>query len=185
MNGWRENVMKDLLILGGPMGVGKTTVGQLLKHHFDRCVFLDGDWCWDTHPFLVTEETKKMVVENIVFLLNQFIKCNDIQTIIFVWVLHEQFILDSILSKLQLQDCQVHSLSLICSPDELRKRTQQDVGQGIRSIQDVERGMERIPYYQPMKTTKIDVTNETPYETMNHILCILNRSNKGPSKHTL
>ena len=51
------------------MGVGKTTVCQYLKNQLNNSVFLDGDWCWDAHPFLVTDETKKMVMHNICFLL--------------------------------------------------------------------------------------------------------------------
>ncbi|WP_277820723.1 hypothetical protein [Dubosiella muris] len=38
--------MKTLWLIGGPMGIGKTTVGQALKKKLDRAVFLDGDWCW-------------------------------------------------------------------------------------------------------------------------------------------
>ena len=43
------------------MGAGKTTVCQELKKLLPPCAFLDGDWCWDMEPFLVTEETKAMV----------------------------------------------------------------------------------------------------------------------------
>ena len=50
--------MKNLILMGGPMGVDKTAACQLLKRRLGRCVFLDGDWCWDMHPFQVTEETK-------------------------------------------------------------------------------------------------------------------------------
>ena len=65
--------MKHLYLIGGTMGVGKTTACQKLKHKLPDSVFLDGDWCWDMHPFQVTPETKKMVMENICFLLNQLI----------------------------------------------------------------------------------------------------------------
>lgn len=64
--------MKKLYLIGGTMGVGKTAVCQELKFKLNNSVFLDGDWCWDAHPFQVTEETKNMVMENICFLLNQF-----------------------------------------------------------------------------------------------------------------
>ena len=47
-------------MIGGTMGVGKTTVCQQLKHDLPNSVFLDGDWCWDTNPFQVTDETKAM-----------------------------------------------------------------------------------------------------------------------------
>ena len=39
--------MKHLYLIGGPMGVGKTTVGRALQQRLPNCAFLDGDWCWD------------------------------------------------------------------------------------------------------------------------------------------
>ena len=87
-------------MIGGTMGVGKTATCQYLKRLLDRCVFLDGDWCWDMSPFQVTRETKKMVMENIRFLLNNFIRCSEYENIIFCWVMHEQKIMDDILSGL-------------------------------------------------------------------------------------
>lgn len=61
--------MKTLYLIGGPMGVGKTAVGQRLKARLQRSIFLDGDWCWNANPFTVTEETKAMVMDNIIHLL--------------------------------------------------------------------------------------------------------------------
>ena len=61
------------------------------------CAFLDGDWCWDMEPFLVTEETKAMVQENIVFLLRRFLACSAYENVIFCWVMHRQEILDNLL----------------------------------------------------------------------------------------
>ena len=54
--------MKQLYLIGGTMGVGKTAVCQRLKRLLPNSVFLDGDWYWDSDPFCVTEETKKMVI---------------------------------------------------------------------------------------------------------------------------
>jgi broad-specificity NMP kinase len=51
--------MKNLIFINGTMGVGKTTTSLELKKILPKCVFLDGDWCWDMSPFIVTEETKK------------------------------------------------------------------------------------------------------------------------------
>ena len=66
--------MKKLFIIGGTMGVGKSTVSQILKRKLPNSVFLDGDWCWDASPFQVTPETKEMVVKNIWAVLNNFLK---------------------------------------------------------------------------------------------------------------
>ena len=43
--------MKRLILIGGPMGVGKTAVGRALRNQIPNSVFLDGDWCWDANPF--------------------------------------------------------------------------------------------------------------------------------------
>ena len=66
--------MKKLIIIGGTMGVGKTTTGQALKKFLPRCAFLDGDWCWDMEPFVVTDETRAMVMDNITHLLRNFLR---------------------------------------------------------------------------------------------------------------
>ena len=85
--------MKRLIFINGTMGAGKTTVCQELKKLLPPCAFLDGDWCWDMEPFLVTEETKAMVQENIVFLLRRFLACSAYENVIFCWVMHRQEIL--------------------------------------------------------------------------------------------
>lgn len=56
--------MKNIYLIDGTMGAGKTTTCQILKNKLPNCVFLDGDWCWDMHPFQVTPETKKLETEN-------------------------------------------------------------------------------------------------------------------------
>ena len=58
------------------MGAGKTTVCRALKSILDFSVFLDGDWCWDMNPFTVNTETKRVVMDNIVYVINNFIHCS-------------------------------------------------------------------------------------------------------------
>lgn len=123
--------MKRLYLIGGTMGVGKTSVCQLLKSKTHNAVFLDGDWCWDADPFQVTDETKRMVTDNICFLLNSFLHCSAYQNIIFCWVMHEQDIIDGILSRLDLTECDVKAISLICRKDALTKRLEKDIEAGI------------------------------------------------------
>ena len=60
--------MKTLYLIGGTMGVGKTTVSQQLKRDLHNSVFLDGYWGWNASPFQVNYETKAMAVRNICYL---------------------------------------------------------------------------------------------------------------------
>ena len=65
---------KKLIIINGTMGVGKTTIIKMLYKELENSFWLDGDNCWMMNPFIVNEENKKMVVDNITYILNSFIK---------------------------------------------------------------------------------------------------------------
>ena len=153
--------MKKLYLIGGPMGVGKTAVGQELKRKLSRSVFLDGDWCWDANPFQVTAETQKMVLENICFLLNQFIRCSAYEHIIFCWVMHEQSIIDGILSNLETTNCEIKAISLLCAEDELRERLSRGIAAGRREPDVLERSLARMPLYDQLNTIKINTSGKT------------------------
>ena len=165
--------MKNIYLIGGTMGVGKTATCQILKKKLPDCVFLDGDWCWDMQPFRVTSETKKMVMENICFLLNQFIRCSAYENIIFCWVMHEQAIIDEILSKLETENCSVHTFSLICDADELGKHLQKDIDAGIRSEDVLQGSIARLGSYENLDTEKIDVTYMTPEQAAEKIIYLV------------
>lgn len=162
--------MKHLYLIGGAMGVGKTTVCRIMKNKLNNSVFLDGDWCWDMHPFQVTEETKKMVEENICFLLNNFIGCSAYENIVFCWVLHRQAIIDGLISHLDTAACRVHCISLICGEEALRDRLRKDVDAGIRTEDIISRSVERIPLFEILDTCKVDVSEISPEQAADFII---------------
>lgn len=154
--------MKTLYLIGGTMGVGKTTVCNVLKQELPKAVFLDGDWCWDLHPFRVTEATKVMVMENIHAMLQNFLSCPDIDNIIFCWVMHQQQIIDDVLAPLKDHDLRVVPISLICKEEELKNRLQKDVDAGVRTQDILARSIPRLALYDGLNTLKIDTTGKTP-----------------------
>lgn len=162
--------MKKLYLIGGTMGVGKTTVCQYLKKQLPKSVFLDGDWCWDMSPFQVTEETKAMVLDNICHLLNRFLACSAFDHVLFCWVLHEQAILDEILSRLTLSDVRVSVVSLVCDEESLRRRLQKDVEAGLRAPDVIGRSVARLPLYANLRTVRIDVSRLGVEEIAQRIL---------------
>lgn len=162
--------MKNIYLIGGTMGVGKTATCRIMKYKLNNSVFLDGDWCWDMHPFQVTDETKKMVQENICFLLNNFIKCSLYENIIFCWVMHEQHIIDYITSHINTQNCKVHAISLVCSEAALQARLIKDAEAGIRTEDIIKRSVERLPLYEKLNTIKVDVSDITPEQAADYII---------------
>ena len=162
--------MKKLIMIGGKMGVGKTTISQLLKKELNHSVMLDGDWCWDMHPFIVNDETKKMVMDNIVYQLQSFIHCSVIENIIFCWVLHDQSIIDEICQRLDTSDCQVYPISLLCHESVLRQHLQKDIDLKIRDESVIERSIERMNHYHTLLTYKIDISSLSQKEILQSIL---------------
>lgn len=162
--------MKKLYLIGGTMGVGKTATCQVLKHRLKNSVFLDGDWCWDSSPFQVTEETKKMVMDNICYMLNNFIHCQSYDHVIFCWVMHQQDIINDILSQIDTSEIEVIKISLICSEEALTQRLSLDVKNGIRNEEVIARSIERIGLYHQLDTIKIDVSDKAIESVVDEIV---------------
>lgn len=154
------------------MGIGKTTVCHELKKKLSNSVFLDGDWCWDANPFQVNDETKKMVMHNICFLLNQFIHCSCYENIIFCWVMDKQSIIDTILASIDKRNYDIKVVSLLCNQDTLRKRLENDVQNGIRTEDVINRSIGKIPLYENLRTEKIITDNKEIYSIVDSIIAL-------------
>lgn len=170
--------MKNLIIINGTMGVGKTTVSRIIQETLPDCVFLDGDWCWDMSPFIVNDETKKMVVKNIQFLLNQFLSCSVYQNVVFCWVMQEQEIINDVLKGLNVSDCNLFCFSLTCSQDALRERISKDIQSGLRTKDVLERSLSRLSNYEKMNTVLIDTSNMTAFQAADKIIYRMRREKK-------
>lgn len=153
--------MKTLYLIGGPMGVGKTAVSETLKRRLKNAVFLDGDNCWDADPFQVTDETKEMVLDNICHLLNNFLRCSAYENVLFCWVMHEQGIIDDILSHLDTRSCTIKCISLIADPETIQRRLMGDIARGLRTEDVIARSMERLTHYPALNTIKINTDGKT------------------------
>lgn len=146
--------MKHVYLIGGPMGIGKSTICNQLNQDLDHSVFLDGDWCWNMDPFVVNQDTKNMVLDNITHCLNNFIHTPGIENIIFCWVMHKQDIIDQIIQKLDTEGVDIHLISLICEKEELIKRMLID----RRDNQTIRKSLQYLELYKDLDTQKIDVT---------------------------
>ena len=161
--------MKNFYMIGGTMGIGKTSTCKFLKNKLPNSVFLDGDWCWDMNPFQINNETKSMVMENICYMLNNFLKCSCYDNIIFCWVMHKQEIINSILETLDLSEVKLHLISLVCERQTLYDRLMSDVAAGIRNTDVIFRSIEYLPLFYKLNTDLLDVTDVSPEQAANLI----------------
>lgn len=155
---------KTLVLIGGPMGVGKSAVCEELLRCLQPAVYLDGDWCWHMRPFSVTDETKAMVLDNICAMLSRFLACPELRYVIFGWVMHQQAILNTICSRLSLDNVRVVKLSLLASESVLRERLERDIFEGRRTADVIARSLSYLPLYQGLDTEKLSTDALTAAE---------------------
>ena len=86
--------------------------------------------------------------------------------------MHEQSIIDTILSRLNTENCRVITISLLCSKEKLIQRLQKDVAGGIRFSDVIERSIKRIALYQNLNTIKIDTSDKDAAEIAKEIAAI-------------
>jgi len=156
-----------VIILNGPPGVGKTTVGSGLLKAIDNSAWLDGDWCWMLNPFNPNVENKAMVERNIEFLLQGYLSNTQVEVLIFGWVMGSVELLEKIEHMIlgHAPNAEVFKITLLCEPDALVIRHLRDNRPNAR----IEGSINRLQAYTGMPTLKIDTTNLSPAEIVKQI----------------
>lgn len=167
----RQNgaIMKKLIIINGIMGVGKTTVSKALYKELNNSFWLDGDNCWMMNPFNVNEENKRMVLDNITYIVNNYIKNSSSEHIVFNWVIQTDDIMNQVLSRLNLENVKVYKITLMASKDALIERITSDISRGIRNADNLNRSLNQYNLYNQMNTIKVDTTNKRVKEIIENI----------------
>lgn len=129
-----SQIVRRCILINGTMGAGKTTVCKELMRLLPHSAFLDGDWCWYSDPFTVNDRTKEMVLQNIGFVLSNFLRCPDYQNILFCWVMDRQEILDEVIRRIRpaLDDAQAQLFCVTLSvTSQALRRAQRDIDAGL------------------------------------------------------
>jgi len=157
------------------MGVGKTTICKELLDLLPHSSLLDGDWCWIMNPWVVNDETRKMVEDNIAHVLKNFLNCSIYEYVIFCWVMHQKSIIDAVLSSLGNAEYDLHIFTLVCSEEILKKRLLADKCRKIEH-DTITRSLERQPLYETIGTEKIDVSHMSARQAAEKIALLIEQS---------
>lgn len=163
--------MKTLYFISGAMGVGKTTVCNILREKLPNSVLLEGDDCW-TYTGNPSVERKSAVIKEIIESINILLVAGKYQNIIFCWVMHLQEIHEQILNSLNLDNCRALDISLTCSKNTLVERLEKDVLRGKRTPDVIERSIARLPLYEAFSNVKISTDDKTPEQVAQDIILL-------------
>lgn len=78
--------MKNLIIIFGKTGVGKTTTAENLNYKLNNSVFFDGDWaCCEGPNYMSEYEINFFKQKNLCNIIDNFNSCDSIKNIIITW----------------------------------------------------------------------------------------------------
>jgi broad-specificity NMP kinase len=147
------------------MGVGKTSVCKELNKRLENSVWLDGDWCMMMNPWNVTEANKKMLVDNMTYLLNNFLSNPTFDYVIFSWVIPTEDLMNYLIKKLSNNCFEPVKITLVCEDSKLRDRMEKDG----RDEFTIEKSMLYQEAYKSFDTVKVDTTESSLSETIEKI----------------
>ena len=115
-----------VIILNGPMGIGKTTVGTCIADKHPGTAFIDGDWCMDLHPFVGNRETKEMAVDNILHMIRNYRDCAECNMIVLAWLMDDAWVYEMLTAGIKEAGLEIKSVTMICDEEKLRAQWRAD-----------------------------------------------------------
>lgn len=178
--------MKKVILLGGPYGVGKTTLANNIVNNVKRSIMLDGEWAWyQGNHWNFSPENKKMALDNICHTLRNFLENPNFDTIIFSWVMHKFEDHETIVNSLRETNVEfeLYDLSLICSEETLLnhlkeriigKATEFDAYYSDDLISSAHEGsVKKLEKILTLPTQKINIDGMTKDEVLENVLSMI------------
>lgn len=166
--------MKQLIVIIGPNGVGKSTSARNIVSQCDKCAYVDSDWCRVMNPFEFTKITKKIVTENIYCLLRNYLTCEEIDTVVFTYGWHgeRKEIYEKVIDKLKNDGIEFDEKIVVlkCSMEENIRRAMEDG----RDMNRIKRGIEMtFSFYDKYDYPCIDTTEIEPSKVAKQIISVV------------
>jgi broad-specificity NMP kinase len=161
--------VKKLIIINGAMGVGKTRICKELNKKLTNSVWLDGDWCMMMNPWNITETNQKMFLDNINYLLNNFLSNPTFEYIIFSWVIPREDMINYLIKRLSNNCFELKKITLLCEDNKLRERMLKDG----RDEFTIEKSMIYQKAFNSFNTVKVNTTELSVVETVDEVLRIV------------
>ena len=140
-----------VIVINGPMGVGKTTTGKIIADRNPGTAFIDGDWCMDLHPFVGSHETRAMAADNILHMIGNYIRCPECRMAVLVWLMDDPQVYRMIMDGLSAMQAEVQSVTLTCDRESLVSRWKNDRGCEWRTDRWLEAALDSLPAFASME----------------------------------
>lgn len=140
-----------VILINGPMGVGKTATGKCFADRHPGTAFIDGDWCMDLHPFVGNDETKAMAVDNLLHMIGNYQKCSACKRVVLAWLMDDEWVIRKIMDGLAALQAEVRSVTLVCGRETLARRWKEDRSCEWRTDQWLKASLASLPAFSSME----------------------------------
>lgn len=162
--------MKNLIIVAGGRGVGKTATAKKLFYTLDKCAWLDGDWAWMINPYPgKSDKDKKYSCDTFTRILKGYIECEHVETIIFSWIFYKKYTFDWITKPLEEYNLNVYKFHLVCDETEHKRRIVEREHENNPNNSDIDDSVRYISH-EPLCSNVIDTTDMTVNEATHIII---------------
>lgn len=148
--------MTKLVLLGGPTGVGKSSVLRLLSGRLPKSGVLDADDVWRVSADLATGDRRPNAIDNVVRVMRGYFAAG-CEVGILGWVFARSELYQPVIDALDDVVDEVQLLYLVADPETLALRL---VARGDTHLLDYARG--RLALIDALPFARIDTTGLTP-----------------------
>lgn len=113
-----------IIIINGPLGVGKTELSWALLELFDQAVMLDGDFIGAVHPFEIYNSERIEYLYQTLRVLVSHHRSNGYLNFVINYVFEEAESLNRLRHLLRDLDKSIYAFRLVCDPQEAERRIQ-------------------------------------------------------------
>ena len=117
-----------IIIINGPLGIGKTSVSWELLYHFERAAMLDGDYLGAVQPFEIYNEERIAYLDQTFVHMAAWHKQHGYPDLVLNYVFEQPEALARLRLLLHPLDDEVYAFRLTCSDAEMEQRIRRRAG---------------------------------------------------------
>jgi len=162
-----------IIIINGPLGIGKTQASWALMRRFPRAVMLDADYVAEFHPFDYYNDEHLAYAHVTLRVLAGHHVSHGFQHFVINWVFETPFQLDRLMRLLADLGLPIYAFRLLCAPDEIERRVRRrnlpDLDYELRRSRELIDILDRAAHTGDIGTP-LDTTSLTPEQVADAIL---------------
>jgi predicted ABC-type ATPase len=155
--------MTKLVLLGGPTGVGKSTVLRELEGRIGKSALLDADDVWRASPSLGVSANRHLAIQNVVSVMRGYFEAG-CEIALVSWVFARSELYQPVIDGLEDRADSIQMLYLVADPKSIASRLRKR-----EESEKLEYALSRLTLIESLPFAKLDTTPLAPVQVADWI----------------